>query len=108
MKNERTMQDKAATANRLARINQTVAKHYGIGVREIKDPARPAEIVWPRQVAMMLAVTDGIIPRLVAEYYGKSRPTVLHAVRMVRSHAELYPTVAETLVELAEKMKEAA
>lgn len=67
------------------RIIETVARHYGITVNEIKGKKRRKEIVNPRQVAMYLAreLTDLSFPKIGEEFGNKNHSTVIHAYEKI-------------------------
>ena len=62
-------------------IQRAVADYYDIRIADMTSKRRPANIAFPRQVAMFLArkLTDLSLPA-IAEHFNRNHATVIHAV----------------------------
>lgn len=73
-------------------IKQVVAEYYGITVRDIDSPARPANIAYARSMAMALArkLTGASYPSLGKQFGNKDHSTVLSACNKVKAKIDLH------------------
>ena len=84
------MLDEEATGTiSIERIQKVVAEYYDVRVADMTSKARPANIAFPRQVAMYLArhLTDCSSP-VIGEQFRRNHATVLHAVTSVTARLE--------------------
>jgi len=71
----------------IERIQEIVAKHYHIDVKELKSKKRSDMIALPRQIAMYLARTLTEMSTIkIGEFFdGKDHTTVMHACNKIRN-----------------------
>lgn len=91
----------------IAAIQEAVASHFGINVEDMKTKKRTRAIAYPRQVAMYLAreLTDASLPRIGEEFGGRDHSTVIHACDKIKEASQNGGTLAQTLRELTQKIK---
>ncbi|HEY5894427.1 MAG TPA: chromosomal replication initiator protein DnaA [Chthoniobacterales bacterium] len=67
-------------------IQRKVAEHYDIRVADMTSKRRPANIAFPRQVAMYLAreLTQSSLSEIGEAFGGRDHGTVLHACKLVK------------------------
>lgn len=66
-------------------IQKRVAEHYDVRIADMTSKRRPANIAWPRQVAMFLSreMTKSSLSEIGEAFGGRDHGTVLHAHRTV-------------------------
>ncbi len=90
-------------------IQRAVAEHYDLRLTDMTSKRRQREVSGPRQLAMFLCrrLTSASLPE-IANAFGKTHATVLHAVRQVElksaSDAALRQSVAEISKTLGRKI----
>ena len=77
-------------------IMHAVAKTYGIGIEDMKQSGRRAEVCKPRQIAMCIAreMTNNSYPMIARHFGGRDHTTILHATRVVTTRAAADPELA--------------
>ena len=67
-------------------IQKAVAEHYDVRLADMTSKRRPANIAFPRQVAMYLAreLTKTSLSEIGDAFGGRDHGTVLHAHRLVK------------------------
>lgn len=72
------------------RIQKEVAEHFDIRLADMTSKRRPANIAFPRQVAMYLArtMTDHSLVEIGQAFGGRDHGTVIHAARRVEQRIE--------------------
>lgn len=76
------------------RIIARVAEHYHVRVSDIMGNRRPANIAWPRQIAMSLTRTiTGLSFPEIGRVFGRDNSTVQYACNKVEEAAERDPNV---------------
>jgi chromosomal replication initiator protein len=67
-------------------IKQKVAEHFDVRIADMTSKRRPANIAFPRQVAMYLAreLTKASLNEIGEAFGGRDHGTVLHAHRLVK------------------------
>ncbi|MBV9310589.1 MAG: chromosomal replication initiator protein DnaA [Solirubrobacterales bacterium] len=70
-------------------IQNAVAFHFGLSVKELVSPARSARLALPRQMAMYLAreLASCSLIEIGAAFGGRNHTTVVHACAQVRKRA---------------------
>lgn len=82
----------------LEQIQKAVAEHYSLKLADMTSKRRPANIAYPRQVAMFLArKLTGLSLPAIADGFRKTHATVIHAVKSVE---EKYSSSAEARREI--------
>jgi chromosomal replication initiator protein len=80
------LQEEARKAVTIEQIQRRVAEHFDVRVADMTSKRRPANIAFPRQVAMYLAreLTKSSLVEIGEAFGGRDHGTVLHAHRQVR------------------------
>jgi chromosomal replication initiator protein len=80
------LQEEARKVITIDDIQRTVADHYDVRLADMTSKRRPANIAFPRQVAMYLAreLTKNSLDAIGDAFGGRDHGTVLHAHRLVR------------------------
>ena len=86
-------------------IQRAVADYFDIRFSDILSKKRPANIAFPRQVAMFLCreLTPHSLPS-IGEAFGKNHATVLHAVNSVDAKMQVNPAIKQTVGVLRSKL----
>ena len=86
-------------------IQRSVAEYFDIRFSDILSKKRPANIAFPRQVAMFLCreLTPHSLPS-IGEAFGKNHATVLHAVNSVDAKMQANPAIRQTITVLRAKL----
>jgi chromosomal replication initiator protein len=89
----------------LETIQRAVAEFFDIRFSDILSKKRPANIAFPRQVAMYLCreLTPHSLPS-IGEAFGKNHATVLHAVNSVDAKMQANPSIRQTVSTLRAKL----
>ncbi|MFA5205687.1 MAG: chromosomal replication initiator protein DnaA [Lentisphaeria bacterium] len=101
------MLDEEATGSvSIERIQKVVAEFYDVRLADMTSKARPANIAFPRQVAMYLArrLTDCSTP-VIGEQFRRNHATVLHAVTTVSARQERDAEFRQSLAVLERKVR---
>ena len=80
------LQEEARRTVTIDQIQRRVAEHYDIRLADMTSKRRPANIAFPRQVAMYLAreLTKSSLNEIGDAFGGRDHGTVLHAHRLVK------------------------
>jgi chromosomal replication initiator protein len=80
------LQEEARKAVTIEQIQRRVAEHFDVRIADMTSKRRPANIAFPRQVAMYLAreLTKASLMEIGEAFGGRDHGTVLHAHRQVR------------------------
>lgn len=80
------LQEEARRAVTIEQIQRKVAEHYDVRLADMTSKRRPANIAFPRQVAMYLAreLTKTSLSEIGDAFGGRDHGTVLHAHRLVK------------------------
>jgi len=83
-------------------IQKKVAEHYGVGLADMTGKRRPANIAFPRQVAMYLARrhTKASLHEIGEAFGDRDHGTVLHACKIVCVRMKKEHVVRQTIVRL--------
>ncbi|MCX6977780.1 MAG: DnaA/Hda family protein, partial [Verrucomicrobia bacterium] len=79
------LHEEARRAITIEQIQRRVAEHFDIRVADMTSKRRPANIAFPRQIAMYLAreLTKSSLSEIGEAFGGRDHGTVLHAHRLV-------------------------
>ena len=78
--------EEVGTALTVEEIQKIVADYYDIRLADMTSKKRPANIAWPRMVAMFLSRNmTGLSLPSIAEKFVRNHATVLHAVNSVKA-----------------------
>ena len=80
------LQEEARRTVTIDQIQRRVAEHYDVRLADMTSKRRPANIAFPRQVAMYLAreLTKSSLNEIGDAFGGRDHGTVLHAHRLVK------------------------
>jgi chromosomal replication initiator protein len=80
------LQEEARRVVTIEQIQRCVADHYDVRLADMTSKRRPANIAFPRQVAMYLAreLTKNSLDAIGEAFGGRDHGTVLHAHRLVK------------------------
>ncbi len=80
------LQEEARRAITIDQIQKRVAEHFDVRIADMTSKRRPANIAFPRQIAMYLAreLTKGSLSEIGEAFGGRDHGTVLHAHRLVK------------------------
>ena len=80
------LQEEARRTVTIEQIQRKVAEHYDVRLADMTSKRRPANIAFPRQVAMYLAreLTKTSLSEIGDAFGGRDHGTVLHAHRLVK------------------------
>lgn len=100
------LDEEASGAVSIERIQKVVAEYYDVRVADMTSKARPANIAFPRQVAMYLArrLTDCSSP-VIGEQFRRNHATVLHAVTSVAARLEKEAEFRQAVAILERKIR---
>lgn len=96
----------------IARIQRTVAKHFGISVCELTSDRRFRKVARPRQIAMYLSkqLTPKSLPA-IGRHFNRDHTTVMHAIDTIdrlRTQDETLDQHVELLTELLKVVEKSA
>ena len=81
--------EEVGTALTVEEIQKIVADYYDIRLADMTSKKRPANIAWPRMVAMFLSRNmTGLSLPSIADKFVRNHATVLHAVNSVKAKIE--------------------
>lgn len=80
-------------------IQKRVAEHFDVRLADMTSKRRPANIAFPRQIAMYLAreMTKGSLSEIGEAFGGRDHGTVLHAHRLVKDRMVKEERVRQTI-----------
>ncbi len=101
------LREEAATKVSIDAIQKTVAEHYDIRLADMSSRRRPANIAFPRQIAMYLSrkLTGGSLVEIGEAFGGRDHGTVIHACRKVEGMMQTDEHVRQTIGALAARLK---
>jgi len=88
-------------------IQEVVAKHFNLEIKELKSKKRTDAIAWPRQITMYLArtLTDLSTTEIGNFFGGKDHTTVLHACEKVKAKLAESPFVSSLVNKITQEIK---
>ena len=91
----------------MEKIQRSVAEYYDLRFSDMMSKKRPANIAFPRQIAMYLCreLTDYSLPA-IGEAFAKNHATVLHAWRHINKKRQEDPAVNQTLTLLKHRLSQ--
>jgi len=83
-------QEQARKAVTIDQIQRRVAEHYDVRLADMTSKRRPANIAFPRQIAMYLSreLTKSSLSDIGDAFGGKDHGTVIHACKLVKKRIE--------------------
>jgi len=93
------LQEEARRAVTIEQIQKRVAEHYDVRIADMTSKRRPANIAYPRQVAMYLAreLTKMSLSEIGEAFGGRDHGTVLHAHRLVKDRIRTEEKTRQTV-----------
>ncbi len=90
----------------VSRIQKEVAEHFDIRLQDMTSKRRPANIAFPRQVAMYLSrtMTDLSLVEIGQAFGGRDHGTVIHATRTVEKKMDLSKDVRQAVSVLSNRL----
>lgn len=100
-----TLEQEQEAALSLSDIQRAVADHFDIRLSDMSSKNRQRSVAAPRQLAMYLCrrMTDSSFPN-IAEAFGKTHATVLHAYRQVDSRLDIDPELRRSMTAICGKL----
>ena len=91
----------------IEKIQRSVAEYYDLRFSDMMSKKRPANIAFPRQIAMYLSreLTDYSLPA-IGECFAKNHATVLHAWRHINKKRQEDPAINQTLTLLKHRLQQ--
>ena len=93
------LQEEARHAITIEQIQRRVAEHYDVRLADMTSKRRPANIAFPRQVAMYLAreLTKASLNEIGDAFGGRDHGTVLHACKLVKRKMQEQDKLRQTI-----------
>jgi chromosomal replication initiator protein len=93
------LQEEARNSVTIEQIQRRVAEHFDVRLADMTSKRRPANIAFPRQVAMYLAreLTKGSLNEIGEAFGGRDHGTVLHACKLVKKRMKEQDSVRQTI-----------
>jgi chromosomal replication initiator protein len=93
------LQEEARSSVTIEQIQRRVAEHFDVRLADMTSKRRPANIAFPRQVAMYLAreLTKASLNEIGEAFGGRDHGTVLHACKLVRKRMNEQDSVRQTI-----------
>ncbi len=91
--------EEARRSVNIDQIQKRVAEHFDVRLADMTSKRRPANIAFPRQIAMYLAreLTKGSLSEIGDSFGGRDHGTVLHAHRLVKDRMKKEEKVRQTV-----------
>ena len=88
-------------------IQRKVAEHFDIRLADMTSKRRPANVAFPRQVAMFLAreLTQNSFSDIGEAFGGRDHGTVMHAVKLVKKRMEHDPKIRQLILMLDSQLQ---
>jgi chromosomal replication initiator protein len=93
------LQEEARHSVTIEQIQRRVAEHFDVRLADMTSKRRPANIAFPRQVAMYLAreLTKASLNEIGDAFGGRDHGTVLHACKLVRKRMKEQDALRQTI-----------
>jgi len=93
------LQEEARHSITIEQIQRRVAEHFDLRLADMTSKRRPANIAFPRQVAMYLAreLTKASLNEIGDAFGGRDHGTVLHACKLVRKRMKEQDSLRQTI-----------
>jgi chromosomal replication initiator protein len=93
------LQEEARNAITIEQIQRRVAEHFDVRLADMTSKRRPANIAFPRQVAMYLAreLTKASLNEIGDAFGGRDHGTVLHACKLVKKRIKEQDSIRQTI-----------
>jgi chromosomal replication initiator protein len=93
------LQEEARNSVTIEQIQRRVAEHFDVRIADMTSKRRPANIAFPRQVAMYLAreLTKASLNEIGEAFGGRDHGTVLHACKLVKKRMKEQDSIRQTI-----------
>ena len=93
------LQEEARHAVTIEQIQRRVAEHFDVRLADMTSKRRPANIAFPRQIAMYLAreLTKMSLNEIGDAFGGRDHGTVLHACKLVKRRMQEQDNIRQTI-----------
>ena len=93
------LQEEARHAVTIEQIQRRVAEHFDVRLADMTSKRRPANIAFPRQIAMYLAreLTKASLNEIGDAFGGRDHGTVLHACKLVKKRMKEQDSIRQTI-----------
>ena len=93
------LQEEARRAVTIDQIQRRVAEHFDVRLADMTSKRRPANIAFPRQIAMYLAreLTKASLNEIGEAFGGRDHGTVLHACKLVKRRMKEQDKIRQTI-----------
>lgn len=93
------LQEEARNLVTIEQIQRRVAEHFDVRLADMTSKRRPANIAFPRQVAMYLAreLTKASLNEIGEAFGGRDHGTVLHACKLVKKRMVEQDSIRQTI-----------
>jgi chromosomal replication initiator protein len=93
------LQEEARHAVTIEQIQRRVAEHFDVRLADMTSKRRPANIAFPRQIAMYLAreLTKASLNEIGDAFGGRDHGTVLHACKLVKRRMLEQDNIRQTI-----------
>ena len=93
------LQEEARHSITIEQIQRRVAEHFDVRLADMTSKRRPANIAFPRQVAMYLAreLTKASLNEIGEAFGGRDHGTVLHACKLVKKRMKEQDSIRQTI-----------
>ena len=93
------LQEEARNTITIEQIQRRVADHFDVRLADMTSKRRPANIAFPRQVAMYLAreLTKASLNEIGEAFGGRDHGTVLHACKLVKRRMKEQDNIRQTI-----------
>ncbi len=93
------LNEEARHAVTIEQIQRRVAEHFDVRIADMTSKRRPANIAFPRQIAMYLAreLTKASLNEIGEAFGGRDHGTVLHACKLVRKRMVEQDNIRQTV-----------
>ena len=83
----------------IEQIQRKVAEHFDVRLADMTSKRRPANIAFPRQIAMYLAreLTKASLNEIGDAFGGRDHGTVLHACKLVKKRMQEQDNIRQTI-----------
>jgi chromosomal replication initiator protein len=93
------LQEEARHSVTIEQIQRRVAEHFDVRLADMTSKRRPANIAFPRQIAMYLAreLTKASLNEIGDAFGGRDHGTVLHACKLVKRRMQEQDNIRQTI-----------
>ncbi len=93
------LNEEARHAVTIEQIQRRVAEHFDVRIADMTSKRRPANIAFPRQIAMYLAreLTKASLNEIGEKFGGRDHGTVLHACKLVKKRMKEQDNIRQTV-----------